>query len=424
MTALATISGLLPMAIGIGSGSEVNAPLGRAVIGGVLASMALTLFVVPILYVAMRRTRARVGAPAVVALVSALGIAGCAGAGGGTAAPRAATPVGVCSPERSAITRKDALAGSLEPNRDATLYGKSPGYVGRLLKDIGDRVSKGDVIAVIDDPQGRSEAALAEANFDMAEQTARRLSAARKESPMLVSQQEVDQAETSLGVARANLDKARTRVEESTVRAPFSGVVTERYLDPGALVSGNSTTRDSRIVRVVETRPLRCVVDVPDADVPSLSVGKHASIRIAELPNRAFEGTIARMGFALDPRTRTMRVEITVSNPEALLRPGMYAHVDLDLDTRVNVLTVPAGAVTVGKKGAYVLIADGGVAKKLPVQTGYDDGVRTEIVSGLTGSEVVILVGKDQVAEGDPVAAAPASPALTPSAGGKRSGRP
>jgi CzcA family heavy metal efflux pump/RND family efflux transporter MFP subunit len=424
MTALATILGLLPMAIGIGSGSEVNAPLGRAVIGGVVASMTLTLFVVPILYVAMRRMRAPLVAPAALALIGALGISGCQNVGGRTAASRVATQVGVISPERTAITRKVALTGSLEPNREATLYAKSPGYIQKILKDIGDRVSKGDMIAEIDDPQGRSELSIAEANYQLAQQTAERLRDARKESPMLVSQQEADQAEASLSATQANRDKAQTRVEESAVRAPFNGVVTERYLDSGALVSGNSTTRDSRIVKVVETSPLRCVVDVPDVDVQSMRAGKRAVVRVAELPDQAFDGTIARMAYALNPGTRTMRVDIAVTNPGGILRPGMYVHVDLDLDTRANRLTVPAGAVTVGKKGAYVLVADRGVARKIPVQTGYDDGVRTEIVSGLNGSETVILVGKDQVAEGDPVTAAPAPPALVPDAVGARKGRP
>jgi len=98
----------------------------------------------------------------------------------------------------------------------------------------------------------------------------------------------------------------------------------------------------------------------------------------------------------------------------------MYVHVVLDLEKRENRLTVPAGAVTVSRKGAYVLLADGGIARKLPVEIGYDDGVRTEIVSGLTGGESVILVGKDQVAEGERVAPAPAPASLTPAAPGKK----
>jgi RND family efflux transporter MFP subunit len=412
MTALATVFGLLPMAIGIGHGAEPNAPLGRAVIGGVLASMALTLFVVPVLYLMVRSRRMRLSGTTALVLMGLLG-AGCRSAASG-GATRVTTRVGVVSPERASITRRDALAGSLEPEREATLYAKATGYVKTVLRDIGDRVSAGDVIAVIDDPEGRAEAAQAEPSFELARQTAERLSTARKESPMLVSQQEVDQAEAALDVARANLEKARTRVKESTVRAPFAGIVTERYLDPGALVSGSSTSRDSRIAHLVQTHPLRCVVDAPDVDVRSLAVGRLATIRVAELPERAFEGTVTRMAVALQPQTRTMRAEIIVPNPAGALRPGMYCHVDLDLDTRVDVLTLPAGALTVSRKGAYVLVVDGGRVRKVQVETGYDDGVRTEIVSGLTGRESVILVGKDQVAEGDPVLAAPAPPELLP----------
>ncbi len=206
------------------------------------------------------------------------------------------------------------------------------------------------------------------------------------------------------------------------MRAPFAGIVSERYLDPGALVSGGGTSPDSRIAHVAQTHPLRCVVDAPDIDVRSLAVGRRATIRVAELPERTFEGTVTRVAGALQPQTRTMRAEITVPNPAGTLKPGMYCHVDLDLDTRVDVLTLPAGAVTVSKKGAYVVVVVGGRARKVAVETGYDDGVRTEIVSGLTGRERVILVGKDQVAEGDPVLAAPAPPELLPGSSPSQAG--
>lgn len=432
MTGLATVLGLLPMAIGLGSGAEVNAPLARAIVGGVLTAMSLTLFVVPVLFLMLER-RGTGGARPTPGGAVALGavlfactalLGGCNLDGNSHAQNRPSeaspVPVGVVTAERTTITRRAALSGSLEPNEEATLYAKVSGYVAEIRKDIGDHVTKGEVIAVIDDPQGRAEAALSRANLDLGEQTAERLQKARQSSPMLVSQHDVDQAVASHEVARANLDKAGTRVEEATIRAPFAGVVTDRYLDPGALVTGGSSARESRIVRVVAIDPLRCVVDVSDVDVPSCGRGKHATIQAPERPEQSFDGTVARMGFALNPSTRTMRVEIQVPNPDGALRPGMYVHVVLDLEDRENRLTVPAGAVTVTRKGAYVLIAEGGVARKVPVETGYDDGVRTEIVTGLSGGESVILVGKDQVAEGERVAPAPAPASLVPPAPGKK----
>lgn len=355
-------------------------------------------------------------------------------------------PVKVIYPERHDLVRRRVLPGSLEPFEQVTLYAKTAGYLRWIKVDIGDRVRQGDVLAALDVPEmaeevkqaeadlqrARAKLAHARAELDRARADARlkkvtyeRLRSVRQEEPDVLSQQRVDEARAALDVAQAmvavaesQIDVAESEVaraeanrarlmrlmEYARIRAPFNGVVTKRYVDPGALIQRALSQKDvSPIVTIARADRLRLTIDVAEPDVPYARPGRSVTFTVDALPDRVFKGTLTRVARALDPQTRTMRAEIDVANHRGLLHPGMYAHVTLVLERRKDALTVPAEALIIEGGRAYVYTVRDGRARRIAVERGLDDGIRVEIVDGLTERDPVIMSGRQAVRDGTPV---------------------
>jgi RND family efflux transporter MFP subunit len=231
------------------------------------------------------------------------------------------------------------------------------------------------------------------------------------EAQARAARQQVLPAQAKWAAARAKTraaaaaeGQARDLYQYAMLRAPFSGIVTHRYLDPGALIqTGASSSQAMPIVTIVQIGRMRIYADVPEPDAPFVQVGRAAAVSVKELPNETFTGRIARYTGALDPATRTMRVEVDVPNPCHRLRPGMFAAVKLTMETHRAVLTLPAETLVPEKQNTFVTIVSDGKAHKTKVETGADDGADVEIRMGLHGNEQVVLPGANPPADGAPV---------------------
>jgi RND family efflux transporter MFP subunit len=356
--------------------------------------------------------------------------------------------VQVVRPERHDLARSTSIPASVEAFEQTTLYAKTAGYLRWIKVDIGDRVHKGEVIAEIDVPEmvpeykgseaeieratanienARAELERAKAELQLKKITYERLKSIREQEPDVLPQQDVDDAQAQFEVARAMVSVAESKIKVATsevgraeaararwatlleyakIRAPFDGVVTRRYVDPGALIQqASSQTNVSPVVTVARVDTLRVFIDVPEPEVLFVKKGNPATITVDSLPGKVFEGTTTRFATALDPKTRTMRTEIDIPNRGGELRPGMYGRVKLTLEHRANALTVPASALIVEGNKVYIFTVVDGKARRTEVQTGFDDGIRVEIIKGLTGSEPFITTGKSAVKDGTPVQA-------------------
>lgn len=340
----------------------------------------------------------------------------------------------VQNPVRQTIYDKVLLPGDILPWGQATLFAKVSGYLEEILYDKGDWVQKGDVIARIAVPELENElkiqeAELAQCKADIeraqTEVTLReiiynRLAKVQAESKDLVPEEHVDEAKGQLEVAKAELalvkrrgDVVLTRIEKTktllgytTIKAPFSGVITNRWVDPGALIQVATTSQDkaASIVHIMDMNTLRVQVHVPEPDTPFIETGKKATLTVNELPGKIFDASVSRYSWALERNTRTMLVEIDVSNAEHILRPGMFAKAIIHLKAHEDVLTIPAESLITGSDKAYIYVADdNNTVRKVPVKTGIDDGIIVEILDGLQESDKVIVAGKHLVTEGDTV---------------------
>ena len=207
-------------------------------------------------------------------------------------------------------------------------------------------------------------------------------------------------AEAEAAVDRAKVAELRTLMEYAVITAPFDGVISERFVDQGAFVRSAAEGTTTPLLCIVSTGRLRLTIDIPETSVSAIEVGTDVEVVIPAVGGASVQASISRTAYALDPATRTMRVEVDMDDQDGRLQPGMYAKVAILIDGTPGVLTVPSASIRVRGDETYVLIVTDGVAVEAPVTIGYDDGLRAEIVEGLRGDEHVIVTATSAVAPG------------------------
>jgi membrane fusion protein, multidrug efflux system len=337
----------------------------------------------------------------------------------------AQTELGVVQPKRGAIVRYVTLPGSVAALQQATLHAKTTGFLKTIHCDKGDKVKAGALLAELQAPEleadlikYEAESATLRPAYEFAQQEYDRLEKARKASPDLILPQmlekaksELDRSKAAFEVVAANAKRARALLDYTRITAPFSGVVTQRFVDTGALVPAGSTTGagGSAVVTLMDFSKVRAQVSVPEIDASFVSVGQPVMLSVEGLPGKTFSGAVTRFSYALDTATRTMLVETELPNDDLSLRPGMYATVKVGVQRHENALLVPVDALVMEKANAFVFLHDGGKAKKVPVTLGFNDGTMVEIAAGADGklpvaeTAQVLLVGKATLTADQPV---------------------
>ena len=321
------------------------------------------------------------------------------------------------------------LPGETKGWYSSTIYARVNGYIAKWDADIGDRVKKDQVLAVIDTPeldaqrdavQAQLKASEAEVNVREANVQFAKITYARwKGSPKgVVSDQEREDKKAQYAVAIAELDAARARVnldqanvnrlidltQFKKVTAPYDGVITSRHIDIGDLVTAGSTAGNASLYSIEQSEQIRIFANVPQAASADLNVAAVARITTSDQSKRAFDGTIARTSESINPQAHTMRVEVDLSNPDHALLPGMYVQVGFQLKP-TSLVQVPASAMLFSARGRpqVAVIDDGGRIRFKDVTIGRDYGDFVEIESGITEGEKVALNVGDQIATGDRV---------------------
>ncbi|WP_085316605.1 efflux RND transporter periplasmic adaptor subunit [Derxia lacustris] len=311
-----------------------------------------------------------------------------------------------------------ALPGSLRGQVEAQLYARTNGYLKRWNKDLGDRVRKGEVLAVIDAPETEQELAQAraareqvQARLGLAETTLVRWRDLRTRDA--VSQQEVDEraaalrsAQADLAAADANLRRLEQLLSFRQIVAPFDGVVTRRNVEIGALVSAGNTGSARELFRLVQTDPLRVGVAVPQVNAGDVRVGQEVTLRLLERPGQPIKGRIARTAGVVDADSRAMTVEVDVPNPDGKLLPGAYVEVALGLAGGARNLVVPAAALQYRQDGPRLALVDAdGRVELRGVKLGRDLGKAVEVVGGLKAEDRFVLNPHDSIEAGETVLA-------------------
>ncbi|HTO06865.1 MAG TPA: efflux RND transporter periplasmic adaptor subunit [Myxococcota bacterium] len=338
------------------------------------------------------------------------------------AAADALPRVAVTAPRQAPVSQL-SLPGSAQPFQQATLYARLNGYLDQRLVDIGDTVKAGQLLAVISAPEldqqlAQAEAALvrARADLELARSTYRRFEEADKDGA--IAKEDLDQRRTAVSTAEATVKAQSATVAGlaeqqrfERVTAPFDGVVTERNVDVGALITAGSASSTTPLFTLAQSSTLRVYIAVPQAFVDELKVGQPVKIRSRTLAGREFTGTVARTAGALDPVTRTMQTEIDIANDDNALKAGMYLQVELVGERVGPRWRVPASAVLFDGSGTRLALVDGeNTLRFRPVILGRDFGDEIEIGSGIAGDERVVTTPSAAYFEGQKVEAVQAPP--------------
>ena len=343
-------------------------------------------------------------------LMMPVALAGCPESASGPAPPAPIEVKGV-SPVRTDLAREITLPVELWAWQRVSIVAKVNGYVSNVPVDRGSVAAEGALLARISAPEledekrnraalvnvAQADVASARANEDLQSVTARRYAALVADHA--VSVQEVDeararaaaatavtaQAEAKLAAAREILASTETWLAYTTIAAPFSGVVTDRWVHPGAFVSAAERTP---LFEVVDASTLRAVIDVPELEAGHVRAGKTV-VRLVFAGRPARKGVVSRCSAALDARTRTLRIEVDVPNGGGELFPGMFGQAVLVLEVHEKALAVPSAAVARAGAEPFVFVIADGKARRKTVRVGLDDGKLAEVQDGLEPVDVV-----------------------------------
>jgi membrane fusion protein, multidrug efflux system len=305
--------------------------------------------------------------------------------------PCAAADVPVTTTSKGTIHRWVTIPSRLEANQQAILHARVAGHLKSITVDAGDTVKAGQEIAVLEVPELEADRIKAVAEVEVANTQFSRLQAAREKAPGLVLPQSVDDAEGRQRIAEAGLRQTEALLAYAKIVAPFDGMITARYADPGAFIPAGGTSTDGATVTIADLKTLRARVPVPEQEAGFMKPGTLARI-ITKVGKPPIEAKVSRHGRNVESPSATLPVEVDVPNVDGALLAGSYVKVQLAAETHADTLLIPASALLVEKTSNSVFLVKDGKAVKTKVTTGFNDTVNVEILSGLTGSEQVIIL--------------------------------
>jgi RND family efflux transporter MFP subunit len=337
--------------------------------------------------------------------------------------------VATVTAERSSLGEELVLPGAVQAFIEAPIYARTSGYLKSWYTDIGTQVTKNQLLAEIETPevdqqlsQARADLATARANETLSNSTNVRWQGLL--STESVSKQDAEEKSGDAAAKKAAADSAAANVARlhelelfKRVVAPFTGVITARNTDIGALINAGQST-GTELFRIADTRKLRIYVGVPESFAAATKPGLEAELRFTEHPNRTFAAKTVRTSNALDPILRTLQVELELDNAKGEIFPGAYAEVHFKIPPNAETLRLPANTVLFRAAGLQVatLDSDHRVTLKSIVQ-GRDFGNTIEVLSGLEPNEVVVLNPPDSITNGVQVRIATPASGTAPASG-------
>ena len=310
------------------------------------------------------------------------------------------------------LKRTTSLPATLRGSNETLLYARSNGYVAAWHKTIGDKVKKGELLALIDAPEQDQELAQARASREqvksrliLARSTAERWEALRQQDG--VSQQDLEEKRGALIQTQADFTAADANVKRleqlqgfRRIVAPFTGVVTKRSVEIGQLVSAGG----KELFGITQVDPLRLTVWVPQNYASGVQEGKEVTVALNEFPGKKFTATIEHLAGGIDLQSRSRQVDITLPNPDGKLLPGAYAEVTITLSGNTKALVVPASVLVITSDGAKVAtVGEGDKVAYRTIKLGRDLGREVEILGGIDKDEKLVVSPSDLLAEGEVV---------------------
>jgi RND family efflux transporter MFP subunit len=329
----------------------------------------------------------------------------------------------VAKVQREDLYTEMTIPAEFRPYTEVELHAKVSGYLQRIDVDFGDQVKAGQSLATLEVPELQDELnnaiatqQKAEADFKNAHLAYTRLVTVDHGHPNLVAQQDLDAAEAkdseataAIAAAKAEVEKFQTLVAYTKITAPFDGVITRRYADPGALIQSGTASQSQSLplVRLSDNYRLRLDFPVSVDFVQNIHGGDAVDVRVESLGGKTFTGKISRFSHQVDDQTRTMTAELELDNPKLEIVPGMYAKVMLKVEQHPGALAIPVEAIVAGKKSTSTVnvVNSRNEIETRTVTLGLETPTKYEVLSGLTEGEMVMIGNPGQIKPGQKVEA-------------------
>jgi RND family efflux transporter MFP subunit len=358
--------------------------------------------------------------------------------------------VNVVKPVVAPVKGELKLPGQTRAFYQTTLFARVNGYLRVWLVDIGDRVEQDQLLALIETPELdeqlmeakakvealKADIKLAQAQLDFAKISSERWNAAAPEGAVSLYERDEKNAEYGIALARLDASKAQLQLGEAAVRrleselsfkqviAPFKGVITERHIDVGSLITLGSNAATTPLFTIAQSDTIRVFVKVPQTAVPDIYVGMSASVTAQEYPGRVFTGTVDRTATSIDPVSRTLNVEVLVPNSDLTLMTGMYVTVNFEISRRHPPFLIEAAVLNIWPEGLVVAEVDTNDRVHFrKVKVARDLGNVVEVAEGLRGDEWLAVNISNEISEGErvqpirlgsPLTTAPSPSSATP----------
>jgi RND family efflux transporter MFP subunit len=441
MTSLAMIAGMIPMASGMGEAGEQTAPLGRAVIGGLIASTLAALYILPLAF-AWIQNKSSLQSPSllpklktmkpstslvplnIIIIAVSLFITSCSG----KQKPVDLTKKNTSGVKDAASENKTELAalvqrsigsyvqlpGELSAFESIDVFPKVSGYIKNVYVDRGSAVRKGQLLMILDAPEINQQVQTAKSNLAKANELYL-ISKDRYERLLQTSKTPGTVSPFELNSAKLKMtsDAATVQAERSTVtglgqmksylevRAPFSGIITERNVHPGALVGPSTKTGDKPMLSLQQLDHLRLVVNIPETVVSSIHNGDKVEFKLNAYPDKTFSAVVSRRSGVINTAVRSEAIEFDVPSEGGQVKPGMYSEVKIPLKSSNNSYVVPSTAIVHSPKGVYVVAVDDKKKTKfVNVQEGINAKDSTAVFGDLKGIATIIKHPSTEVEEG------------------------
>ena len=310
--------------------------------------------------------------------------------------------VKVVNPEQRSFTSTLQIIGNAMPNKKVEIHSMEGGFLSELKKDIGDKVQKGDVLAVLNNPELTRELEINKVAKQVAEANYLRFKKVIAKTPELTTLQEFEKVEATYLMANAKYKATTNRDSFLTIRAPFSGVITTRNVELGALIqSGINNTNAAVLFEIMDMETIRLTIALPETEVDNISKGMKAEISFTELPGEQFSAQVSRMANAIDNRTKTMQVQLDIPNRNGKIKAGMYANVAIQLQSTGDKISLPNEALIAIKSEFFILQVKDGIVKRILIKKGLSNTHFFEVLSNeINENSKVIVEGKAMVKEG------------------------
>ncbi|MDX1632207.1 MAG: efflux RND transporter periplasmic adaptor subunit [Thermoanaerobaculia bacterium] len=305
-------------------------------------------------------------------------------------------PVEVTDVERDTVAAYIAASANLVPDRDVRVIAEAEGRIEKLLVEEGDRVKAGQPLVRLVQDDTRIALQKAKARLANAEQAFER--AERMKEQEVISNEEFDLLSMEYRVAQQEVAEAEWALSKRTVRAPFDGQITERFVD-----LGQNVKLSQELFSLASYDPLVARIYLPEKEVLGLEPGREVSLALAADESIRFSGEIQKISPIVDTATGTVKVTVEATEKPAQVRPGGFVTVRIVRERREGVPVVPRESVIRELNQAHVFVADGSKAAKRPVEVGMEEGEKVEITEGLEPGEKVITAGQGGLKDGDEI---------------------